>query len=280
VVDDAFRLARRFFEQADPVKRSVLVNQWQRGYMPSAHVRIPGHRPDLKEVFEIGVELPPDDPDVLAGKPLHGHNQWPPLEGFQEAMDAYFHAVTGVGRSLLVPLAISLDLPEDFFVERYDRPLVKMRIMRYPPLPRPRPADQYSTAPHTDYGVITLLAQDAVGGLELRLRTGDWVRAPCIEDAFVVNIGDMLACWTNDRFTSTPHRVLNTSMVDRYSIPIFYDPHFDTLAECLPSCCDPDNPPRYPPMRCGEYILGKYDQAYAHRRKPDPDARSREERRA
>jgi len=266
VVDDAFAAARRFFEQPDEVKRAVTVNQWQRGYMPAGHVTIPGHAPDLKEVFEIGVDLPPDDPDVLAAKPLHGHNQWPPLAGFRAAMDAYFEAVLGVGRTLLVPLAFALELTENFFVKRYVRPLIKMRIMRYAPLPRPRPAEQYSTAPHTDYGVITLLAQDPVGGLEVRSRSGEWVQAPYVEDAFVVNIGDMLACWSNDRFTSTAHRVINTSTQDRYSIPFFYDPHFDTLAECLPSCQGPDNPPRYPPMRCGEYILGKYDRVYAHRR--------------
>ena len=269
VVDDAFALARRFFEQPGEVKGALPVNQWQRGYMPPGHVTIPGNTPDLKEVFEIGVDLPPDDPDVLAGKPLHGHNQWPRLAGFREAMDAYFQAVVRVGRTLLVPLAIALDLPEQFFVERYDRPLIKMRIMRYPPLPEPRSARQFSTAPHSDYGVITLLAQDAVGGLQLQLRTGQWVQAPYVESSFVVNIGDMLACWTNDRFTSTPHRVLNTSAQDRYSIPIFYDPHYDTLAECLPSCRGPANPPRYPPMRCGEYILGKYDRVYAHRRNPE-----------
>lgn len=269
VVDNAFAFARQFFEQPAEVKQSVPVNQWQRGYMPSAQVTMPGHLPDLKEVFEIGVDLPTDDPDVLAGKPLHGHNQWPRLSGFREAMDAYFDAVTRTGRALLGPFAVALDLPPNFFLDCYDRPLIKMRIMRYPPLPPSRPASQYSTAPHTDYGVITLLAQDEVGGLQLRLRTGEWVQAPYIENAFIVNIGDMLACWTNDRFTSTVHRVLNTSTQDRYSIPIFYDPHFDTIAQCLPSCCGPDNPPRYPAIRCGEYILGKYDQVYTHRQRGD-----------
>ena len=270
VVDDAFALARRFFGQADTAKRAVRVNQWQRGYMAPAEITIPGHRPDLKEVFEIGVDLPPDDPDVLAGKPLHGPNTWPPLEGFRAAMEAYFDAVTAAGRSLLPAFALALDLPEDYFLGRYARPLVKMRIMRYPPMPAPRQPDQYGTAPHTDFGVITLLAQDATGGLEVRLRSGEWIEAPFIEGAFIINIGDMLACWTNDRFTSTPHRVINRSDVDRYSIPIFYDSHYDTLAECLPSCQGPGNPPRYPPMRCGEYILGKYDRAYAHRREASP----------
>ncbi len=269
VVDGAFALARRFFGQTDAAKRAVRVNQWQRGYMAPAEITIPGHRPDLKEVFEIGVDLPLEDVDVRAGKPLHGPNQWPPLLGFRAAMEAYFDAVTGAGRDLLPSFALALDLPEDFFLRDYDRPLVKMRIMRYPPLPHPRAPDQYSTAPHTDYGMITLLAQDSVGGLQVRLRSGEWVEAPTIEGSFIVNLGDMLACWTNDRFTSTPHRVLNQSRGDRYSIPIFYDPHYDTLAECLPSCCGPGNPPRYPAMRCGEYILGKYDAAYAHRRRAD-----------
>ena len=111
VVDNAFAFARQFFEQPAEVKQSVPVNQWQRGYMPSAQVTMPGHLPDLKEVFEIGVDLPTDAPDVLAGKPLHGHNQWPRLSGFREAMDAYFDAVTRPGRALLGPFAVALDLP-------------------------------------------------------------------------------------------------------------------------------------------------------------------------
>ena len=114
-MDNAFSLAKQFFEQPDEAKQAVQVNQWQRGYMPPAHVTIPGHLPDLKEVFEIGVDLAVDDPDVLAGKPLHGHNQWPQLRGFRKAMDAYFHAVTAAGRALLVPLAIALRSTRRFF---------------------------------------------------------------------------------------------------------------------------------------------------------------------
>ena len=217
----------------------------------------------------MGVDLPLDDPDVRAGKPLHGPNTWPPLAGFRPAMEAYFDAVTGFGRSLLPAFALALDLPEDYFLRLYDRPIANLRIMRYPPLPVPYPADQFSTAPHTDYGMITLLAQDDVGGLQVRLRSGEWVAVPCVANSFIVNLGDMLACWTNDRFASTPHRVLNELGGDRYSIPLFYHPSFDTVAACLPSCQGPDNPPRYPPMRCGDYLLGKYDHTFA---RPDEPA--------
>jgi len=263
VVDDAFAQARSFFAQPEADKRAVAVNRWHRGYRGSGDITVQGYRSDLKEVFELGVDLPLDDRDVRAGKPLHGPNTWPPLPGFRAAMEAYFQAVTALGRSLLPSFALALDLPEDFFLNLYDRPLVNLRIMHYPPLPVVRMADQYSTAPHTDYGMITLLAQDEVGGLQVCLRSGEWVAVPCVAGSFVVNLGDMLACWTNDRFASTPHRVLNESGTDRYSIPLFYNPRFDAMATCLPTCTDPDNPPRYPPMRCGDYILGKYNRTFA-----------------
>ncbi|HEX9833751.1 MAG TPA: 2-oxoglutarate and iron-dependent oxygenase domain-containing protein [Mycobacterium sp.] len=244
VVDQAFARARRFFAQPKAAKRAVAVNSWHRGYRGSGRITVQGHRSDLTEVFELGVDLPLDDPDVRAGKPLHGPDTWLPLPGFRAAMEAHFKAVTALGRSLLSSFALALDLPEDFFLDLHDRPLVNLRIIRYPPLPAARPADQYSTATHTDYGMITLLAQDEVGGLQVRLRSGEWIAVPCVAGSFVVNLGDMLACWTNDRFASAPHRVLNEPGTDRYSIPLFYTPRFDAMATCLPTCTGPGNPRR------------------------------------
>ena len=115
---------------------------------------------------------------------------------------------------------------------------------------------------------MTLLWQDQVGGLQVRNRSGQWIAAPYMEGTFVVNIGDMLARWSNDLFVSTPHRVVNASGRERYSIPMFYDPDFDTVVECLPNCSGPANPPKYPCTVAGEYITQKYDDAYAYRKQP------------
>ena len=132
--------------------------------------------------------------------------------------------------------------------------------MNYPPH-QPVPG-QFGTAPHTDFGTLTVLVQDDCGGLEIYTRSGEWVQAPVVDGAFVVNIGDFMAYWTNDRFTSTPHRVINTSGQRRRSIPFFFNPSFDTVAECLPSCCSADNPARYPPMHYGEYLCKIYGRIF------------------
>ena len=127
-------------------------------------------------------------------------------------------------------------------------------------------ADQFGAAPHTDWGCMTVLWQDAVGGLQVKNRAGAWIDAPYIDGTFVINIGDMLARWSNDLFVSTPHRVVNASGRERYSIPMFYDPDFDTVVECLPNCSSAANPPKYPRTIAGEYITAKYDDAYAYRK--------------
>ena len=135
----------------------------------------------------------------------------------------------------------------------------------YPPQHESADEGQYGAAEHTDYGTITILWQDDVGGLQVKNRSRDWIDAPTIADAFVINIGDMLARWSNDLFVSTPHRVVNASGRERFSIPVFYDPDYDTVVECLANCASSDNPPRYPPIIAGDYITGRYDDTYSYR---------------
>lgn len=259
-IGDVFEQAKRFFDQPLDFKQRYRVNAQQNGYRRSGSVHIPGNAPDVKEVFDIGIDLAPDDPDVVAGKPLHGPNPWPDQAGFREALLKYFDEVQGLGRHLLAPFALALDLPEDYFVPFHEDSFTTMRVMRYPPTPAGE--RQFGTAPHSDFGTITLLAQDEHGGLQLHTREGEWISAPAVPGAFVVNIGDLMACWTNDRFTSTLHRVVNTGECDRYSIPMFYNPGFDTVAECLPSCQGPDNPPKYAPIHFGDYVAGIFEQIF------------------
>lgn len=261
VIDDVFEHSRRFFDQPQSFKRRLLFDANDRGYKGPGNIAIPGYPPDHKEVLDLGVDLPADHPDVVAGKPFHGPNQWPALPGFREALMTYYRQASSVGHELLRLFALALELDDSFFLPFHDNAHVTWRIMRYYPGHLAR--GQYGTAPHTDFGTLTLLTQDDLGGLEVYSRDGEWIRAPHIPGSMIVNIGDLMACWTNDRFTSTAHRVINRSGQDRYSIPMFYNPDFDTVAECLPTCCDESNPPRYEPIHYGDYIARIYGRIFS-----------------
>ena len=267
IVEAAYDISRRFFARSEAEKQLVRINARHRGFLKVGEAKMyESARPDLKESFIFGLDLPESDPDVRSGKKLMGPNVWPAdLPEMKAALDRYYAAIDGVGRTLLRAIALSLALPENFFVERYRKPLARGSILYYPPQPPDFGARQFGVSAHTDYGCLTILSQDANGGLQVRNRAGEWIAAPPIPGTFVINIGDLLARWTNDVFSSTPHRVVNTSGRARYSIAVFYDPDYDTLIEVLPACVKLGEAPRYPPVSCGEYIVGRFDKAFAYR---------------
>jgi len=210
-------------------------------------------------------EVPPEDSRF--GTPLNGPNQWPDcVPGFRAAVQAYDRAMRDFSQKLPRLIARALDLPHDTFERYFRQPTTFLRLLHYPAQTPDAPDDAFGSAPHTDYGFITILAQDDVGGLEVRPRGGDWIAAPPIAGTFVVNVADMLARWTNDRWQSTPHRVKNLSGVDRYSCPYFFDMDLDCTVACLQNCHGPGNPPRYEPVRYGDYLLDRLDRNYIYRR--------------
>jgi len=274
LLETAFAASRRFHALTDPAKRAIAMNAFHRGYMApktslietSTVARVT--RPNDSESFMLMHEVPRDDPRF--GTPLNGPNQWPDgLPGFREAVTAYDTAMRHFCLRLLRPIALALDLPPDALDQHFRRPTTFLRLLHYPPRPMDAPDDAFGSAPHTDYGFITILAQDAVGGLEVRPRGGDWIAAPPLPGSFVVNVADMLARWTNDRWQSTPHRVKNLSGTDRYSCPYFFDMDLDSTVACLGTCHGPGNPPRYPPVRYGDYLLERLDRNYAYRKHRD-----------
>jgi isopenicillin N synthase-like dioxygenase len=207
-------------------------------------------------------ELAADDPDLLAGKPLQGPNQWPSeLPEFRAAVLAYNDALEQLSRRLVQAIAVGLGLDATWFDDAFRRPTTFLRLLHYPPHPADAPVDLFGSAPHTDYGFITLVAQDGVGGLEVRGRDGDWIAAEPSAEAFVVNAADILMHWTGGRLISTPHRVVNRSDTDRYSIAYFHDPSMDTVVEPLPM-----GPRRYAPTRYGDYLMERLDKNYNYRR--------------
>jgi isopenicillin N synthase-like dioxygenase len=259
-----FSVARRFFAASETEKRAVLYTAaGNRGYVPFKGEALDPTRPaDLKEAFNIGLDLPADDPDVLAGRSFRAQNVWPDLPGFRETMLAYFAACHRLGLILHRAFARDLGLPSDFFDGLLDRPMAVLRLLHYPPAPPRVETGQLGAGEHTDYGCITLLAADGVGGLEVRTRGGQWLAAPHVPGAFVCNIADCLMCWTNDLYVSTPHRVVSPAGRDRFSVAFFLDPNPDASIACLPGCATPARPARYAPIRADAFLSSRLSPTY------------------
>jgi isopenicillin N synthase-like dioxygenase len=260
LIDGTFAETARFHALPLERKLAIRINQHNVGYLPmrgatTRHSQLnANNRPNVNEAFFVKRDLPADHPDVLANKPFRCLNQWPAdLAGFREAIVAYQQAMEKLAKSLLPAYAVALELPADFFAAAFAEPMYTLRMSHYPR--HDSPADnEFGLAPHTDTSFMTLLAQNRVPGLAIRLPTGRWVDAPAIDGAFLVNGGDMLRRWTNDRFLATPHRVVNRSGGERYAIPFFFDCGAEVRMACLPTCASPTNPPRYEPITYTEYM--------------------------
>jgi len=273
-IDQVFRTAHDFFALPEEQKGQVKVNGLHRGWIGHGGAKMyTGAKVDLKESFVWGLELPPGDPDVTAGTPLMGPNNWPAaMPSLQQAAYGYYEHVLALGQRVLRGLALSLGRDAAFFEKRFAKPLARGSLIWYPPQPPDMGQDQFGVAPHTDYGGLTFLCQDMTGGLQVLNASGEWVTAHPIPGTFVVNIGDLMHRWTNDRFRSNAHRVVNTSGVARQSVAVFYDPAFNTVVDPRDLLDDPTEA-RHPPITCGEWIVGRFNKAFKYRA-GEPDARA------
>jgi isopenicillin N synthase-like dioxygenase len=274
LVERMFEEVKRFHAQPLEAKLRVKINQHNVGYMPmrgatTRHSQISqNNKPNVNEAFFAKRDLPVDHPDVVAGKPFRCANQWPEnLAGFRETVVAYQSALESLGKALLPAYALALDLPEDAFDEGFREPTYTLRMTHYPQQ-EAEVEGEYGLAPHTDTSFMTLLAQNRIPGLAIRLPSGRWIDAPAIDGAFLVNGGDLLRRWTNDRFLATPHRVVNRSGQERYAIPFFFDCATDYVMTPLDTCVSPQNPARYDPITYVEYITWYRNQNFAHAQAP------------
>jgi isopenicillin N synthase-like dioxygenase len=260
---------QRFFRLPPEVKRQAAVNARHRGFNALGDALMyEARRPDHKEFFSIGLDLAEDDPDVLAGEKLRGPNNWPSdMPAFRAALEAYYAAMLACGADLMRAVAVSLDLDPDFFAPSYRKPLQRTQIVYYPPQPVALGDDQFGVAPHSDFGCITLLWQDSNGGLEVLERsTRQWIPAPPIEGTLVINVADLLARWTNDRYASTPHRVINRSGRERLSIATFHDPDYRAVVDPR-DLGTPEAECRYAPILAGDHIVGRIERSFGYRKR-------------
>ena len=238
-IDTLLDLSRRFFAQSTATKLAIHMSKggraW-RGYFPVGEELTSGI-PDRKEGLYFGTELPASDPRVVRGVPLHGPNLFPSLPGFRAAVLDYLASLTALGHRLLALLARGLGLDADFLRVHYTRdPTILFRIFNYPGFADaavPTSPGSWSVGEHTDYGLLTLLKQDDVGGLQVRHGNG-WLEVPDVPGSLVCNVGDMLERLSNGRYLSALHRVRNLTQRNRLSMALFFDPSFDARLTPIP----------------------------------------------
>ncbi len=270
-IDAVYAQAKRFFDLPVAQKELCAIehSSCHRGWFRLGGENLDPARQDqgdFKEGYKIGRDLPPSHARVQAGLPLHGPNLWPDLPGWRDVMQNYYDTMVDLGRQLIGAFALALSLPEDFFAPWLDITMTTLGPLHYPPQRGHVSAAQIGAGAHTDFGCLTLLHQDASGGLQVCRRDGLWIEAPPVPGSFVVNIGDMMERWTNGVFRSTLHRVVNVSGRERYSLPFFFDPDFYTPVECLPTCLGADGVAHYPPTTAGAHLLEKIAESFAYKR--------------
>ncbi|MBV8119493.1 MAG: isopenicillin N synthase family oxygenase [Alphaproteobacteria bacterium] len=273
LVERAFTASRRFFALPLAQKLALKLNDNNIGYLPfnasvqAASAVHKATRPNLNESFFVSHDRGPDHPDVIAGTPLRGQNQWPAeIPSLSDDMMAYFAALGAMCDRMLPPFAVALDMPADSFAAYFaGEAHANLRFLHYPPQEETED-NVFGQGPHTDNSFMTALARTDVPGLAVRLPSGEWFPPPVIPGTFLINLGNIMRRWSNDRLLSTPHGVLNDSGTDRYSIAYFHSPNPDRVIECLPSCVSSDNPPHYPPAVFRDLVLEFYRANYFHQK--------------
>lgn len=263
VVDGAFDETRAFFDL--PLQDKMDLHISKSGLALRGYIEIfgentdPAKTKDLKECFDIGPEGPAGD------APFFGPNLWPAAQPeFQRAVYGYHQEMKGLAQRLMRAIAVSLDLEADFFLPRMQNPITIQRLLHYPPQEGRIDESVMGIGAHTDYGSLTILAQDDVGGLQVMNRDGQWVEGPPVAGTFVINIGDLVQRLTNDLYLANLHRVVNASGRERYSIPFFIDADADAVFQPLDSRVSAENPARYEPVTCGAHKFGRFKDSFPH----------------
>jgi isopenicillin N synthase-like dioxygenase len=265
-IEAARATALTFFRSPMADKQRISVSKQHRGWISRGGAKMQDDaKADLKESFVWGYQ--DEEGKTLEDHPLRGANQWPAtVPGFEhQAMD-YFSQAHEVAHHLMRGFALGLGLTENFFLRTSSRPLSRASFVYYTAQPEGMGKDQFGVGPHTDFGVLTVLCQDSVGGLQVEDVNGEWIHAPPIEGTLIVNVADLLARWTSGAYKSTPHRVVNTSGRERLSLVLAFDPNPETVIDAREICGD-DFTAGDDPTTCGDYLIWRFDKAFAYRKK-------------
>lgn len=260
-----YRQAARFhaLPEGEKLRHHIARSRNHRGYVPPGEEDY-GSEPGvgLKEAFDLAADLPADDPDYVRGYRYLGPNVWPDLPDFKEDVGTYYDDVMALGRTLLHGLALALGLDEAHFDRYFVKPTSNLRLLHYPANPTLGDGISLGIGSHTDSEAFTILHQTKPG---LQVMDADdwWVDVPPANGSFVINIGDTMEVWTNGLFKSSPHRVLDIAE-ERYSLPLFFAPDFDTRIEPLAQFVTPERPRRYPGFISGEHILSEYAKGFRY----------------
>lgn len=265
LIEQLFQVSKQFHSQPLSEKMRVALDHNHRGYIAintSTDVNsklADVKKPNQSESFMMMREDKSELPDVY----LSGPNQWPKLENFKEVLEKYTFNMTKLGRNLMRLALLSSGVRDLSVMQSLDTPTIWLRLLHYPPISKNSPSDLYGSAPHTDFGCLTILAQDEIGGLQVQTREGEWIDVPKLEGSFVVNVGDMLSRYTNGLLRSTPHRVINKSGKERFSCPFFFDPHTNAVVQPLKGT----GKPKFSPINFGEFLREELEASYEKHKK-------------
>lgn len=267
IITNAFERSAAFFALPEEIKAAYNIahaHPHQRGYVPLYGEALDDATPpDYKESFDLGVDLPIDHPDVVAGKLFSSPNVWPQLDGFKDAISNYHDAMMTLSERLVRLTAEGLGLRADFFDAAMRDPVGNLRLLHYPP--SDQTDDNGGCGEHTDYGFMTILAQDEVGGLQIEDTDGQWLDIVPRPSEFVVNLGDLLTHWTGGHYQARRHRVVGGLAQDRYSIPFFLDPNVDANVSVVPTCVSDETEDTYPSINAGQYLQSRFDATFVYR---------------
>jgi isopenicillin N synthase-like dioxygenase len=268
LIDKVFSLTAQFFALSEDEKMAMHLSRstCRRGYEKIGDQTLDENAlPDQKESFYCGIEYPADHPYVVKSYDTYGASQWPlQVPDFRSTMGVYIDAQLKICHEIMGLVALAFELQQDYFEPTLQDPMVTLRLLRYPPHPPNADERLFGAGAHTDWGAVTVLAQDAQGGLEVQLPSGLWISAPPVADSFVMNLGDMMPRWTNDIYQSNLHRVVNASKSGepRYSVPFFFEPNFEAPIDPIPGTVSDLRPRRYGPCTAGEHLRHMVEKTY------------------